>query len=152
MDVSLFAALEGLSPWWWVAFGITLGAIEMATMSFFLIWPGIAAVVMAALLWAVPAMPGEVQIAVFAALSVVLTYLFRARFLASTADIAPNGLNERSNRMIGMQGKVLSFENGEGKVEIEGIPWVAKWESGASAVGGSVTVSQTRGTVLMVKA
>ena len=113
MDVSLFAALEGLSPWWWVAFGITLGAIEMATMSFFLIWPGIAAVVMAALLWAVPAMPGEVQIAVFAALSVVLTYLFRARFLASTADIAPNGLNERSNRMIGMQDtgtRQLDFE------------------------------------------
>lgn len=148
----MFNILEGLSPWWWVAFGITLGAIEMATMSFFLIWPGIAAIGMAVLLWAFPSMPGEVQVAVFAALSVALTYMFRARFLNGATDAAPNGLNERSNRLIGMQGKVLSFENGEGKVEVEGIPWMAKWESGSSAVGGSVTVSQTRGTVLMVKA
>ena len=152
MDISLFNVLEGLSPWWWVAFGVTLGALEMATMSFFLIWPGIAAIVMAVIVWAFPTMPGEVQVVVFAAISVALTYVGRAKFLDHADHPAPNGLNERSNRLIGMQGKVLSFENGEGKIEVEGIPWVAKWESGTSAVGGSVTVSQTRGTVLMVKA
>lgn len=151
MDLSFFNALEGLSPWWWVAFGITLGAVEMATMSFFLIWPGIAAVVMALVLVAMPAMPGEVQIAVFATLSVILTYLGRVYVLSKSGEPAPNGLNERSNRMIGMQGKVLSFENGQGKVEVEGIPWVAHWESGTSTPGGSVTVSQTRGTVLVVR-
>ncbi len=152
MESSFFDVIEGLSPWWWVAFGITLGAIEMATMSFFLIWPGIAAVLMAVVIWAIPSMPGEVEVAIFATLSVVMTYLGRAYFLSKSGEPTPNGLNERSNRMIGMQGKVLSFANGEGRVEIEGIPWVAKWESGTSSEGSIVTVSQTRGTVLMVKA
>lgn len=153
MASALFDLIENLSPWWWVAIGITLGALEMLTMSFFLIWPGVAAIIMAVLVWALPSMPGEVRLAVFAALSILTVVVGRHYFLPPSARPEPNGLNERSNVLIGRHARVVSFDNGEGKVEIDGIPWVAAWENGTtSAANDKVTITGTRGTVLLVTA
>jgi membrane protein implicated in regulation of membrane protease activity len=134
-----------------VALGITLGTLEMVTMSFFLAWPAVAALIMAGLLGLFPTMPGEVQVAVFAALGIVLTWVGRAWLISKPGQPSPNGLNERSNRLVGMTGKVLSADNGEGRVEIEGIPWVAHWQEGSGTPGATVTVTETRGTVLIVR-
>ena len=64
MDVGLFSWIETLSPWWWITLGVGLGAIEMLLTSFVLIWPGIAAILMAIILWIAPGMQGELQITI----------------------------------------------------------------------------------------
>ena len=149
-----FDWLEGLSPWWWVAFGIGLGAVEMATMSFFLIWPGLAALVMAGFLVLAPGMPGEVQVAVFAALSVALTFAGRAlmrRF--GDGEAVETGLNDRSARMIGRRGQVLSMSHGEAMVEIDGEHWRAA-PAGADAAlsdGATIEVVGASGMTLTVR-
>ena len=151
--ISLFDALESISPWWWVALGIAIGAFEMLTMSFFLIWWGLAAIVMAVLLVLMPNMPGELQIMIFAAMSVVLTFVGR-NYIAKHGDgAAPvSGLNERSGALIGRSGKVVACAGNEGKVEIDGIPWKARTIEGAMpAVGGSVEVTASDGNTLSVK-
>ena len=73
----MFGFLQAMSPWWWVAFAVALGALEMATMSFFLIWPALAALVLALVHWLMPGLGGEVQVVLFAALAVAMTFAGR---------------------------------------------------------------------------
>ena len=148
----MFEWLEALSPWWWVAFGIGLGAVEMATMSFFLIWPAIAAIVMAVILWIAPGMQGEVQIATFAVLAVVLTFAGRS-YLKKFGDGAPESLlNDRSAQIVGRQAKVTEFALGVGQVELDGLNWTANWPEGQSAeVGQVVKITSADGMSVSVE-
>lgn len=144
--------VEAVSPWWWVAFGIGLGVLEMVTMSFFLIWPGLAALVMAGILSLLPTMPGELRIALFAVLAVALTFLGRA-WLNKYGDGggAQTNLNNRAALVVGRKAKVLSCASGEGAVEIDGIRWHAVWEGGASsAEGDMVDIQRADGMTLRV--
>ena len=138
MDAGMFTWLETLSPWWWVALGVGLGALEMVVFSFTLIWPGIAAIFMALLVWIVPGISGEVQVAIFAILSIVLMFAGRS-LVKKFGDGQPKtNLNNRTEQMIGRQAKVVGYDLGEGHVEIDGLRWVAKWPDGQSAEIGQV--------------
>ncbi len=137
--------LEGVSPWWWVILAFALGSIEMATMSFFLIWPGLAALAMAGLLVISPDMSGPAQIATYAVMSIVFT--FGGRFLLAKygdgGGAADETLNNRSSLLVGRSAKVLEFDSGNGAVEIEGTRWQARWADGQTAkVGASVRVTK----------
>lgn len=151
--MAMFDTLVGISPWWWVAFGIALGALEMATMSFFLIWPALAALAMALALLLWPGLSGEAQIAVFAVLAIGLTFLGRGllcRF--GTSEDAAGGLNDRSSQMIGRHGEVAGFSGPEGHVIIDGVRWAARWQDGETAdPGDRVEVTRADGMVLIVR-
>jgi len=151
--MELLSLLEGISPWWWVAFGVTLGAVEMATMSFFLIWPAIAAVLLAIILGAKPDLSGEIQIATFAVLAVILTFAGRSLLNRYGDGGAENDtLNSRSNQMVGRHGTVASFTGPEGNVTVDGIRWRAHWAHGAkSEIGDTVEVTDADGMTLIVR-
>jgi membrane protein implicated in regulation of membrane protease activity len=145
--------LVGISPWWWVAFALALGAIEMATMSFFLIWPALAALCLGALVAISPDMSGNAQIVTFATLGIIFT--FSGRFLMSRygdgADRTPT-LNQRGNHFVGRSGKVLEFGSGQGVVEVEGMRWRANWPEGQTAeVGAKVRIVKADGMTLFVE-
>ena len=99
MEMGFFALIESISPWWWVAFGIGLAAAEMLVFSFFLMWPALAAIIMAVILWIMPTMQGELRVTLFAVLSVAL--IFVGRKLFQQKDEPDTGLNERTKQMIG---------------------------------------------------
>jgi inner membrane protein len=146
--------LSGISPWWWVAFGVALGALEMATMSFFLIWPALAALVMGLVIVLRPDMGGTAQIALFAVLSVVLT--FAGRFLmlryGDGGGESSDTLNSRANLMVGRHAEVISFQGPEANVRIDGIRWRARFPAGVQAApGDSVEVTRADGMMLEVK-
>jgi len=148
-----FAFLTGLSPWWWVAFGIALGALEMATLSFFLIWPALAALAMALVMALRPETGGTAQVALFAILAIGLTFAGRAllgRFGDGGAE--NETLNSRARLMIGRHGEVIAFQGPEGTIRIDGIRWRARWPGGASASPGeSVEVIGAEGMMLLVR-
>jgi len=150
--MQLFQILQGISPWWWVAFGVLLGALEMATMSFFLIWPALGALLIAALLWLAPTTSGDLQIAAFAILSIILT--FGGRMLVHRLDDggkAAETINARAALMVGRQGEVLEVHGREGYVMIDGIRWRALWPEGArAAAGDKVTVERAEGMSLHI--
>ncbi|MFT4715154.1 MAG: hypothetical protein ACI861_001676 [Paracoccaceae bacterium] len=151
--MNLFPFLQDISPWWWVAFAITLGAIEMATMSFFLIWPGLAALLVALFLAITPSQSGTFQIITFAVLSVALTFAGRS-LLGRFGDGGEinDTLNSRANLMIGRHAEVLDFTGPEGNVSIDGIRWRARWGAGASAIeGAQVKVTDVEGMTLFVE-
>ncbi len=150
MDISFFNVLETMSPWWWVALGFGLAAAEMLVFSFFLMWPAIAAFIMALALWIFPNMQGELQITIFAILSIVLVFAGRRVFQRN--DEPDNGLNQRTKQIIGKHAKVISFDLGEGQVSIAGLNWTATWPEGQTAKAGQkVTVLTADGMSLTVE-
>ncbi len=153
-SITVFQWVADLSPWWWVAFGIGLGAVEMATMSFFLIWPALAAVLMAIVVAVAPPMSGEAIVSIWAILSIALTLVGRSlmqRFGDGGEPVST--LNSRGQQLIGRQAKVLNWDHGEGAVEIDGMRWKAVGEHGASFIAGApVNVVAADGMTLTVNA
>jgi membrane protein implicated in regulation of membrane protease activity len=147
-------ALTGISPWWWIAAAILIAAAEMATVSFFLIWPALAALATGIAMWIYPGLTGPSQLAIFAVLSIALTFAGRALvqrtgFMSS----APTTLNRRAEQMLGRDGVVVSFGTNEGKVTIDGVPWIARLDADASTPkpADRVTVTAVEGTVITVR-
>lgn len=150
--MEFFDFLRDISPWWWVAFGLGLGALEMATMSFFLIWPALAALVTAGILAMAPATSGALQITYFAIFAVVLTFV--GRYLLNRfgdGGEVNETLNARANLMIGRHAEVLAFSGPEGHVKIDGIRWRALWQEGLTAQeGDTVHITDADGMTLIV--
>lgn len=140
MDMLVF--LEGLSPWWWVAFAVALGAVEMLTFTYFLIWLSLAALGTAGVLAIAPSLSGGGQIAAFAVFAVIFT--LAGRWWQMNRKIVPGlapGLNRRSERVIGRTGKAISnFENDEGTIVVDGVRWNARLVSGTAPAGQTLTV------------
>lgn len=151
--MEILGFLNGISPWYWVAFAFALGALEMATMSFFLIWPALAGLCVAALLAASPTMSPEMQLLVFAALSVVLTIIGR-NLLNKYGDGGEEHatLNKRGAMLVGRTANVLEYASGQGVIEVEGMLWRAHWPEGqTSDIGARVRITRANGMNLDVE-
>lgn len=150
----LLDSLVGISPWWWVAFGVAMGALEMATMSFFLIWPALSALLVGGLVLLTPTIGGEAQIAIFAILAVILTFAGRSLMHHfGDGGEAASTLNSRANMVVGRHAKVLEFTGPEGVVLVDDIRWRAIWPKGASAkVDSTVRITRAEGMTLYVGA
>jgi membrane protein implicated in regulation of membrane protease activity len=154
--VSIFAALDGISPWWWVAAAILLAALEMLTVSTVLIWSALAAIVTALWLFAVPGLPGTWQLACFGLLSIAFTFAGRAlvsRLGFGDDKDGAGQLNRRAAQLVGRDAVVVSFEAREGQVTVDGVPWPARLDVGAQtpATGDRVSVVAADGIVVRVR-
>lgn len=143
-----FVWLSDASPWLWLALGILLVAVEILAPSFILIWPGLAAMCMAVLVWLAPGFSGQSLIAVFAALSIALLFGGRALMVRVKQDRPQNTLNARSKSLIGREAKVVSVSGSQGKVEIDGVQWPTTWDTHAPEEGQMVTVTDAAGVNL----
>ena len=142
-----------ISPWWWLAFALALGVVEMATMSFFLIWPALAALIMAGIVALVPGLSGGVIVTLFAVLAVALTFAGRSWMHRFGDGGGPDtGLNSRSQQLVGRRASVLEWDGGSGSVEVDGIRWKAIWDDPAPAsTDGKVQIIRAEGMTLHVK-
>ena len=151
--VDFFTWVGDASPWLWLALGIILVALEILVPSFVLIWPGLAAIVMAVLTWLLPGLSGQALIALFAGLSIL--FLFGGRAMMARVDQAePQAvLNARGKNLVGREAKVLSVSGPQGKVEIDGVQWPVIWEQGdiPPREGQWVSVIKVAGMTLHVK-
>lgn len=153
--MDLFGFLGGISPWWWIAFAILLGIVEVLTFSFFLIWPALAAVAVGVILWIVPDLAGTWQVLIFAVLSGLFTLAGRDWAVGVAASEKPSGLNDRAAALIGRQAVVVSgFDAGQsGTVEAGGVRWRAELaEAGAAPEAGRIVdVTGSDGMTLIVR-
>lgn len=152
MEPGFFSWIETLSPWWWITLGVGLGAIEMLLTSFVLIWPGIAAILMAIILWVAPGMQGELQITLYAVLSLAVMFVGRG-YLRKFGDGQPEtSLNNRTEQMVGHNAKVVDFALGSGHIELNGLRWAAEWPKDQSAeVGQFVKIIAADGMSVQVE-
>ncbi|MEM8753316.1 MAG: NfeD family protein [Pseudomonadota bacterium] len=127
-EFDLLAWLDGASAWWWIAFAVGLGAVEMATGTYFLLWIASAAAGTGVALLFVSDMSGAAQLVVFAVLSIVFVaagMVWRAKRPAPMNEGPP--LNARARLAIGRSGTaVAAFVGGEGAVMVDGVRWRAR--------------------------
>ncbi len=146
-------ALQGISPWWWVALAILLAAVEMMTVTTVVVWSALAALVTAVALWAAPGLGGAVQVAIFAGCSIAFTLAGRALVERFGRQEEPGTLNRRVAQIVGRDAVVDRFDHGEGQVIVDGVPWPARLAEGTAdpAPGARVRIVSADGIVVKVR-
>lgn len=139
-------------PFWiWLAAATVILAFEVATTTGWLLWPAGCAVVVAALTFFVGG-NFAIELAVFAVLTIASTLLAR-RYLPRNASGDGPDINDNYGRLVGQAGRaVADFENGRGRVFIDGKEWAAVADGEAPALDQAVEVLAADGATLRVKA
>ncbi|CAN1541806.1 COG1585 Membrane protein implicated in regulation of membrane protease activity [Caulobacteraceae bacterium] len=147
------AELYVAHPFWiWMALAAVLLAAEVATTTGWLLWPAACAVVVAALTFLLGG-NFAVELAVFAMLTIASTLLARRYLPRNLSGDGPD-INDNIGRLVGHSGMVVAaFENGQGRVFIDGKEWAAVTEDGsAPMLEQKVEVISAAGGILKVKA
>ena len=145
--------LHAAQPYWiWLAIGVALLAIEAAFSTEWLLWPAVAAgVVAVATAIGLPlSLVGEV--ALFAVLTVILTLLSRRLIQRVNPTDSPD-INAREGRLVGQRAQVIQpFVNGRGRVFVSGAEWIAEIDGVGPLAGETVVVEAIDGPMLKVRA
>jgi inner membrane protein len=134
--------------WFWLSLGFILGAVEMIAPGFFLMWLGLAAIIVGMLTWALPiSLP--LQVALFAIISVLTVYAGKKFLKDNPIESDDPMLNNRGARLTGDIVTVIeAITDGHGRVRVGDTDWSAR---GADAgVGAKVRVIGADGAVLLV--
>lgn len=139
-------------PFWiWLAVGVLLLAVEAALSTEWLLWPAVAAGVVAVLTALGLRMGLAVEVGLFAALTVLATALSRRLIQKVNPDDHPD-INDRDLRLVGQRARVVqAFVEGRGRVFVSGAEWVALIDGDAPPVGDSVVVDRLEGPSLKVR-
>jgi membrane protein implicated in regulation of membrane protease activity len=146
---SLLAFLMSIGPQHWLVLGLVLLIAEMASGTTYLLWPAVAAFI-TALISLTGLTNGVVELILFAAQVILLTWLGRPLVRRWRNEGAASGLNERGAALIGSRGVVANFANGVGSVKVQDTVWRAISEEPLEP-GESVVIDAVDGATLRVK-
>lgn len=142
--------LYSLDYWHWLILGLVLVTLEMMVNSAYFLWSGIAAMIMAGLLYILPDLSLLLQVFIFITLTTISIQVYRVyRDRHPTITDQPT-LNRKCEQYIGRQ-LILTeaIINNSGKIKINDTIWKI---SGADQVkGSSVRVVAVEGAILMVE-
>lgn len=146
------ADIYAAQPFWiWLAVGVLLLAIEASLSTEWLLWPAVAAGVVAVLTALGIRMGLPAEVGLFAALTVLATLMSR-RLIQRVNPSDHVDVNDREARLIGQRAKVVhAFIDGRGRVFVSGAEWAAEIEGDAPGVGDSVIVERLNGPSLKVR-
>ncbi|CAK6495344.1 Inner membrane protein YbbJ [Pantoea sp. Nvir] len=135
--------------WFWLTLGGLLLAAEMLGTSGYLLWSGIAAVLVGIIEWLTP-FSWTAQGTLFAVLTLVCVYLWYRWMRQRERHQQPNSLNQRGNQLIGTH---LTLEaplvNGIGHVRLGDSSWRVQAERDLPA-GTQVVVTGIEGITLHI--
>jgi membrane protein implicated in regulation of membrane protease activity len=146
--------LESLTYWHWFALGAGLLILEIMTPTFYLIWPGIAAVVVGTILLFVPDIGWELSFAIFGFVSLATMIVWNGAFRqAGTGEVEDTSLNQRARRYVGRRVVVAeAFRGGAGPIFLDDTRWQAINETGTDlGPGALVQIVGADGAVLLVR-
>ncbi|HUF86407.1 MAG TPA: NfeD family protein [Thermohalobaculum sp.] len=160
MGIDLFAFLDGASPWWWIAFALALGAVEIVTFTYFMLWLALAALTVGLALMLAPDLSGTAQLLGFGLFALIYTGIGWAWVRRRQSSDAAPGLNRRAAALVGRQAVVAEpFAAGVGRVEVDGVRWRARLaerresppgEAAPPATGAVLTITAAEGATLIV--
>lgn len=146
--IDLYAA----QPFWiWLALGVILLAVESAFSTEWLLWPAVAAGIVAVLTALGLRLGFGFELALFAVLTVVATVASRRLIKRVNPGDEPD-INDRDRRLVGQRAMVTQpFVDGRGRVFVSGAEWPAEIDGVGPLAGESVIVEQTTGSGLKVR-
>jgi hypothetical protein len=135
--------------WFWLSLGLILGVAEMVAPGFFLMWLGLAALIVGILDYFLP-ITLAYQVAMFAILSVLTVFAGKKFLQKNPIESDDVNLNDRGARMTGEIVTVVEpIANGHGRVKVGDSVWNARGMD--AAMGASVRVIGADGAVLLVE-
>jgi len=136
---------------WWAAIALLLCAAEMIAPGAFLLWLGLAAAAVFAIVWLVPGLSVLAQAVLFVVLGVVAILVYRRWFRGRGRASDKPALNRRTEALIG---RVVPLQtaivDGRGRVQIADAFWDV--EGPDLPAGTHVRVLAADGMVLKVAA
>ncbi|MEY4619251.1 MAG: hypothetical protein RIS65_423 [Pseudomonadota bacterium] len=135
--------------WFWLSLGLLLGAAEMVAPGFFLMWLGLAALIVGGLDYFLP-ITVAYQVAMFAILSVLTVFAGKKFLQKNPIETEDAKLNDRGARLTGEIVTVVeAITNGHGRVKVGDSVWSARGVD--AAIGSRVRVIGADGAVLLVE-
>jgi len=142
--------LEAAGYWEWWILGAALVVLEVFAPGVIFLWMGIAAGVVGLIVLAAPAMEWEIQVLIFAALSVASVFVARRYLKRKPIETDHPNLNRRGQDLIG---RVFTLDepivNGQARLKVGDSQWQITGPDLAS--GASVKVAGLDGTKLRVE-
>ena len=136
--------------WFWLTLGGLLLAAEMLGTSGYLLWSGLAAVMVGIIEWFIP-FSWTTQGSMFAVLTLVCVFFWYRWIRYREGQQQPNSLNQRGSQMIGMHLTLdTSLINGLGHVRIGDSSWRVQAEQDLVA-GTHVEVIAVEGITLRIQ-
>ncbi len=119
--------ISELGPWNWVVFGLVLLGLEIFAPGVYLLWIGIAALIVGAaslLLWESAFWGWQVQVLLFLILSLLSAYIGRKVVASRQGNTDQPLLNRRSEQMIGRTATLMEpIRDGRGRVQLGDTLW-----------------------------
>jgi len=145
--------LNAQPAWHLWALGALLLAAEIASTTQYLLWPGIAALIVGGLKFLVPSLDGRLAVFLFAVIAVVATALWKRSAWGKAERHTHTHLNQRSAQYVGRLVKCEEdFVNGRGAVRVDDTRWIAHTVDGSAPKKGDLLhVSGADGAELKVR-
>ncbi len=150
---SITQFLSTQPAWHWWALGAILLALEIASTTQYLLWPGIAALLIGVLKFLDPGLDGRLAVFLFAIVSVVATVVWKRSPWGRADRATHHTLNDRSAQYVGRVVKAEeNFVNGRGAVRVDDTRWVASVvDDSAPVKGDMLRISAADGAELRVQ-
>lgn len=146
----MIALISAQPAWFWLCLGGLLLIGELLGTAGYLLWTGIAAVLVGIIAWALPFVGWEWQGILFAIFTVVSAVLWR-KWLNGRQKNKADNVNQISHQLIGVKGRLLSdTEEGFSRVRLADGSWRVYSDTPLSA-NTEVVVIAVDGITLQVK-
>ena len=142
-----------LGPWTWWVIGLLLLAMEVVIPGIFLMWFGIAAIIVGSLslmLWTESYWIWQMQVIIFAVLAAISALIGR-RVIAGQDDVSDEPLlNQRGASLIGRTATLKApINEGRGRIHLDDTTWVVNGPD--LPVGSRVRIVASAGSTLKVE-
>ena len=144
--------IAGYEPdfWHWWILGLALIIAETVLPGTYFLWMGVSAVVLGVLAWLFPTMGWEIQLMLFALLSLASIVVWRMWQRRHPVESDQPMLNRRAEQYIGRVFVLeAAIENGFGRVRVADSLWRVKGPD--APVGSRVRVTAADGIILVVE-
>ncbi|MDZ4141161.1 MAG: NfeD family protein [Methylotenera sp.] len=142
------------SMWVWGVIGLVLLALEMVTVTFYVMWFGVAAIILAVLTWLMPGMSVAVQLFLFAILSIGSLFVWRTYYKKTSSD---SRVGQAQGEEIGRVGIIIESVSvaKNGRIQFtQGVMGSREWAAVANEAieaGTQAEVIAVEGNSLRVK-
>lgn len=141
--------INNVEFWHWWILAVVLIVLELFAPGAFFMWVGISAAIVGALLWVMPGLSWEAQLAVFSVFSVVSVIGWRFYLRKHPIQTDKPVLNRRGHQYIG---RVFTLQdpivNGLGKIRVDDTSW--KIQGADLPAGAKIQVTGVDGVILLV--
>ncbi len=135
----------------WFLVALVLGGVEILTLSFFLLWPALAALIVSLIAWIFPGMAWGWQIAIFGVVSVALLIPGRRWAKKFMQKKSQNLVNERGEQLVGKLATIVSGDEGIYRSKLGDSEWSTRSRDKELKEGDLVRVTGVDGITLEVE-